>query len=168
MVKDHVIIANEKTKTNHLNNPDKSFDDSELLLWQMSKIFDFLTGNLDGHEGNAFVSFDKNNKLSKAVNFDYDKAFPAKEPKAITNQYKWGQLSISKNFGFTEETKHVLKDMLKKKEIVLENFKKITCKGERKNFNKAQEKLLLSRFIILEKIITGEIKTLEDLAKTKK
>ncbi len=161
-------IGTPDTKDNHLNDAKKEYTDEERHLWEMSKLFDFLTGNLDGHEGNAFVEI-KNGKLTRAINFDYDKAFAVNEPNNIGNQYKWTKLAIS-DHPFTLQTKEALKAMLKDehKENKIKQFLKLAHKNSENNFTKKQENLLRKRIGVLEKIATGKIKKLSDLKKYKK
>ncbi len=169
VVKDHVKKSGKsEAKSNNLDEKYKKYSDEELFLWQMSKIFDFLTGNMDGHEGNAFVAFNDKHQLTKAVNFDYDKAFPAREPINVFNQYKWGSLEISKEHNFTTKTIEALQRMKNEMEPNLQKFKEKTYGTNRKNFTDSQEKLFFEKIKILDEILSGNIKNLYDLAQTKK
>lgn len=142
--------------TNKLDSAVNTYSEEERHIWEMSKIFDFLTGNMDGHEGNAFVKFEKG-KLVKAVNFDYDKAFAIEKTPGITNQYKWAGLNISKG-NFTPATRAALKEMLKdpKAEEMILAFLAIARKENSVNFAETQEKLLRERIEVLKLIAAGD------------
>jgi len=162
-------VSLSKSKTNVLDDKRKNYFPDELNIWQMSKIFDFLTGNMDGHEGNAFVKVDKG-MLVGAVNFDYDKAFPIRKTPSIGNQYKWGNLEISKR-DFTPATKQALTEMFKEpeQEQKLQAFLNMARgKGQiPNNFTPEQENFLRDRIAILKQVADGTIKTPADLAKSK-
>lgn len=165
----HVESVTKKGAISNLLDQVRTYSDQELHIWQMSKIFDFLTGNMDGHEGNAFVKVE-HGKVVGAVNFDYDKAFANVKTKGIGNQYKWANLEISKN-DFTAATRKALKEMLKKphgKKKITAFLTKARADGVRKeNFTEAQENLLRERIEVLHKVINGEIQQLSDLQKYK-
>lgn len=152
---------------NILDNSEKNYNQSELHIWQMSKIFDFLTGNMDGHEGNAFVKIEKD-KVVGAVNFDYDKAFANHKTPKIGNQYKWANLAISKN-DFTPDTRKALEEMLKDENETnkIKAFLDKAREESKKYFSPNQEKLLRERIDILKLIAKGEIKQLSHLAQYK-
>ncbi|MBA2369617.1 MAG: hypothetical protein H0V82_11420 [Candidatus Protochlamydia sp.] len=153
----HISILDEKNR---------HYEDEELHIWQMSKIFDFLTGNMDGHEGNAFVKLDNNKHVISAVNFDYDKAFAIRLTPKIGNQYKWAQLEISKR-NFTEKTKLALKNIFieSEPESKIQMFLKKARERSDLNFTLHQEILLRNRIEILTKIVLCEIQQLSELKK---
>lgn len=155
VVEKHVKVLDEKNR---------QYTDEELYIWQMSKIFDFLTGNMDGHEGNAFVKLDNNARLIGAVNFDYDKAFAIQLTPKIGNQYKWANLEISKR-NFTEKTKLALHDIFMNPdgENKIQIFLNQAREGGEQNFTIDQEVLLRKRIEFLKKIVIGEIQQLSDL-----
>jgi hypothetical protein len=170
IVASHVKSVTKEEALSNILDAKRAYGDEELHIWQMSKIFDFVTGNMDGHEGNAFVEV-KKKKVVGAVNFDYDKAFATEDTPLIANQYKWGNLTISKQ-AITQKTRDVLSELLKEPDC--ENKIQEFLTGARKdgegtqNFTEDQEKLLRARIEVLRKVVSGEIKTLSDLAERKR
>lgn len=164
LVEAHVKSVNKDAKSNILNDEKKRFGQQELLLWQMSKLFDFLTGNMDGHEGNAFIKIE-NRKITAAVNFDYDKAFAVESTPMIGNQYKWAKLEISKH-AFTKDTRKALSEMFKEggDMLKIEAFLAKARHENRQNFSLDQEQLLRERVETLKKVAAGEIEKLSDFS----
>lgn len=168
-VKDHVEDVDGK---DNILDEDREYSEEELTIWQLSKVFDFLTGNLDGHEGNAFVRVNEQGILVGAANFDYDKAFIALNPmNPPDNQYKWAKLKISE-CPFTEQTIEKLKKVLvgkkgkNKVSTLIQKF--LLAIGENPenpgtNFVLAQQDLLLDRISVLQLVALGQIETLADL-----
>lgn len=166
MVNSHVkSVSKKEALSNILDDDKRQYNQAELHIWQMSKIFDFLTGNMDGHEGNAFVKVE-NNKVTGAVNFDYDKAFAIEKTPQIANQYKWAKLEISKN-NFTKATLTAMEELLKDGDQKIEAFLERTREENKLNFSQDQEKLLRERVEVLRRVVKGEISQLSDLAKFK-
>ncbi|MBA2369266.1 MAG: hypothetical protein H0V82_09625 [Candidatus Protochlamydia sp.] len=153
----------EEDKTNFLDDSSQQYSQKELTIWQISKLFDFLTGNLDGHEGNAFVRIE-DLTLTAAANFDYDKAFPTTKNLNFKNQYKWADLKISKK-SFTLDTIHALSGMLNGVEGKALEFLKKARKENMNNFSVEQSKCMIERIQILQRIISGEVITLSELVK---
>lgn len=155
VVKQHIKILNEK---------DRQFIPQELHLWAMSKIGDYLPGNMDGHDENAFVKIDEHGRLIAVVNFDYDKAFAIQLTPWIDNQYKWVNLEISKRT-FPDETKLALQAifMHPDTEARIQTFLNKAREGGEKNFTQDQEILLRNRIEVIKKIVTGEVQQLADI-----
>lgn len=133
------------------------FSVEERHIWEMSKIFDFLVGNLDGAGHNAFVRVE-DDKLVGTVNFDHDKAFAVDESYVTDNQYEWSNRNISK-FDFTDETKNKLKDLFsgEKSEEKIQLFLQLARKGDDKNlFTEQQETLLRNRIAIIQNIYEAD------------
>jgi hypothetical protein len=161
----------KEKKSNHLNDKNAKYTPDELHIWQWSKIFDFLTGNLDGHPGNAFVKIKSNKAKTKytitgAVNFDYDKSQPIDihDKKQTENQYQWANLFISKH-AFTEKTKDELSKMLlnENSEKLVGEFVKFAQRNGEQCFTDVQIKRLQERICVLKLVANGEIKKLSDL-----
>lgn len=168
LVEAHVKSVSKKhAKSNLLDDAKRKYSQSELYVWQMSKLFDFLTGNMDGHEGNAFVKVEKG-RVVGAVNFDYDKAFAFEKTPKIDNQYKWASLEISKH-NFTDATRKALEELFKdgKATSKIEAFLTKAREDDKLFFSQDQEKLLRERVEILKKVAAGEIKQLSDFANLK-
>jgi hypothetical protein len=171
-VKDHVEAVNPNAEKNCLDE-DRDYTDNELTIWQLSKIFDFLTGNLDGHEGNAFVKI-LNGFVEGTGNFDYDKAFIARNPKnPPDNQYKWAKLKISEQ-PLTERTKQALRDLLgdgngddndAQIKQLIGNFRSSISQHRGLIFVDEQETLLRQRIGVLQRAAQGDerIEKLSDL-----
>ena len=77
-----------------------SYTNREKINVQKFAIFDYLTGNLDRHEKNWFVTFSAAGEVTNIKAIDNANAFPKKQPKvgsmASRNQYKWKSLKIAK------------------------------------------------------------------------
>lgn len=161
-VEKHVRKVHGKDQgSNLLDDPKRKYSEDELLNWQMSKIFDFLTGNLDGHEGNAFVEVE-DGELIGTTNFDYDKAFThINQDGKIPNQYKWAHLEISKK-PLTLDTKEVLNELFNDPENLITSFLKLARHDGRNCFSENQEKLLRLRIQIIQKLATTEGARLSD------
>jgi len=153
-----------KSHVSMLNDTKKRYTDVQLTNWQLSKIADFLMDNMDGHEGNAFITED----LLRTANFDYDKAFPNERTKDIKNKFMWGKLAISER-DFTKQTREIVRQMFSgpDTEKNLNAFLEFARREGKDNFTQAQENLLLDRIGHLKGIASGEIKNLSELAALK-
>jgi hypothetical protein len=148
-----------------INSPKTPYTKEAVSIFERSRIHDFLTGNLDGHEGNAFVIV-KDGRLVGMVNFDYDKAFPVDAPTTIGNTYKWAELAIAKE-NFTKETIEFLTDMLENADSKIGLFLKFARKDGDNNFSQRQEDLFRARIELLRGVVEGKINTLAELGSYK-
>ncbi|MBA3239527.1 MAG: hypothetical protein H0T62_14455 [Parachlamydiaceae bacterium] len=157
----HVHKVQKDKNSNLLDDPWRKYSAEELHHWQMSKLFDFLTGNLDGHEGNAFIKVE-DGQLTGATNFDYDKAFTnVYQNGKIDNQYKWANLEISKK-PLTSKTKNALLEIFGEAEETILTFLKKARTDGAKCFSENQENLLRLRIRALQKMARNKSSKLSD------
>ena len=76
------INLKEAKDSNEIINK-SNYTQKELELFQFYAIHDFLIGNLDGHDENWFVNFDKDKKISGVVGIDKANSFLRKDRKSV-------------------------------------------------------------------------------------
>ncbi len=166
LVEKHIKSDEEKRTTNLLNE-NRNYTEQELSFWILSKLFDYLTGNLDGHAGNAGVIM-KDGYVVGTVNFDYDKAFATQRVENMHNQYAWADLKISQKI-FPQCVIDSLKKILENSEEKIREFLKVARENDQQpdNFTENQENLLKYRLGVLHQIVEGKILRLSDIKKYK-
>ena len=140
----------------------RSFLEAELTHFQRAVLLDFLTGNLDCHSENLFISLSGAGEIKSVKVIDFGNAFIQANPGPLGpkgNQYAWGTLPLAEQ-RFTEESLEFIRRLPKE---AFEDFIRETSDDF---MSDAMANLLRDRFhVLIEYITTGKIRTPKDLSK---
>lgn len=113
---EEINIKEAKDSKDILNKA--TYTEKELELFQFYAIHDYLIGDLDGHDENWFIRFNKDKKICGIVGIDKANSFLRKNPKTNSRsgkkQYLWRKKAIAAK-PFTEKAVQLMKSMTREK-----------------------------------------------------